>query len=80
MPDDERDTSNRERPGTPRPTGEAPQKPAPRGLPVGAKAAIFFGLLVLLAAVIAFAATGAGGGGNGQTTGMAPVLWSAALA
>lgn len=79
MPDDARDTTHRERPGTPRPTGEAPQKPASRKLPVGAYAAIFFGLLVLLAVVIALVATLTGGGGNGQTTGMAPALWAAAL-
>ena len=78
MADDVRDTSNPQRPGTPRPTGEPPQKPAPRGLSIGARVAIFLGVLVVIGVVIAVLATATGGGGNGQTTGAALAGWSAA--
>ena len=78
MADDVRDTDP-QRPGTPRPSGEAPQKTRPGGLPIGARVAIVLGVLVVIGAVIAVLATASGGGGNGQTTGMAVVLWSTAV-
>ena len=77
MADDVRDTGDPERPGTPRPTGEPPRKPARGGLPIGARLAILLGVLVVIAMVIVLLATSGGTGPNGQTTGAATLMWSA---